>query len=59
MTGSGTLQRRDNDAVEESRYQMINDIATAQTIQDYETMDQLLEEYYKRDFLNSRLFELK
>nr|WP_300869918.1 DUF5717 family protein [uncultured Acetatifactor sp.] len=59
VTGSGTLQRRDNDAVEESRYQMINDIATAQTIQDYETMDQLLEEYYKRDFLNSRLFELK
>ena len=44
VTGSGTLQRRDNDAVEESRYQMINDIATAQTIQDYETMDQLLEE---------------
>ncbi|MCI9337423.1 MAG: hypothetical protein HFH93_07780 [Lachnospiraceae bacterium] len=59
VTGSGTLQRLDNDAEEESRYQMINDIAMAQTMQDYDTMDQLLEEYYKKDFLSGRLFELK
>lgn len=59
ITGSGTIQKSDRRAEEDSRYQLINDIATARAMQDYDTMDELLEEYYKKDFLNSRLFELK
>lgn len=59
VTGSGTLPRRDQTAGEDSRYQMINDIATAQSMQEYDTMDELMEEYYKKDFLNSRLFAIR
>ena len=55
VTGSGTLPRRDGDGGEDSRYQLIDDIVTADTMQDYDTMDQLLEEYYRKDFLNGRL----
>lgn len=59
VTGSGTLPRRDGDGGEDSRYQLIDDIVTADTMQDYDTMDQLLEEYYRKDFLNGRLFTVK
>ena len=59
VTGSGTLLRSDNGLEDESRYRLIDDIVTAEAMQDYDTMDELLEEYYKKDFLSSRLFELK
>lgn len=49
----------DDSGGEEGRYQLINDIALAKSLQDYDTMDELLEEYYKKDFLNSRLFGLR
>ena len=51
--------RSDNGLEDESRYRLIDDIVTAEAMQDYDTMDELLEEYYKKDFLSSRLFELK
>ena len=57
VTESGTIQRGDDSG--EGRYQLINDIALAKSLQDYDTMDELLEEYYKKDFLNSRLFGLR
>nr|WP_302111319.1 DUF5717 family protein [uncultured Acetatifactor sp.] len=59
VTESGTIQRGDDSGGEEGRYQLINDIALAKSLQDYDTMDELLEEYYKKDFLNSRLFGLR
>lgn len=60
LTESGTLQKSDirgNEA--ESRYHLVNDIVISKTLEDFDTMDHLLEEYYRREFLNGRLFELK
>lgn len=54
----GYLQRAE-DAAESSRFKLINDIVSANNRRDYEKMDSLLEKYYKKEFLNNRLFELK
>ena len=60
VTESGTIQKGDGaGGQEDSRYSLLNDIVMARSLQDCNTMDNLLEEYYKRDFLNSRLFALK
>lgn len=60
LTESGTLQKSDiRDSESDSRYHLVNDIVISKTLQDYDTMDNLLEEYYRKEFLNSRLFELK
>ena len=57
LTESNTIQRTDiaggND---EGRYNMLNDIAISKTMQDYETLDELLEEYYKKEYLVEGLF---
>ena len=42
-----------------NRFRLVNEIVAANEIGDYDKMDQLLERYYKREFLNSRLFTLK
>ena len=59
LTESGTLQKAEETEEEESRYRLINDIAMARSLQDFNTMDDLLEEYYRKEFLNGRLFSLK
>ena len=60
VTESRTIQKGDGAGEEEdSRYRLLNDIVMARSLQDYNTMDNLLEEYYRRDFLNSRLFVLR
>ena len=60
LTESGTLQKSDIRGIEsDSRYHLVNDIMISKTLEDYDTMDNLLEEYYKKEFLNSRLFELR
>ncbi len=60
LTESATIQKSEAGAAEEdSRYRLLNDIAMAGSLQDFDTMDDLLEEYYRRDFMNSRLFALK
>lgn len=60
LTESATVQKSDIAGNEEDgRYRLINDIVISKTLQDYDTMDDLLEEYYRKDFFNGRLFELK
>ncbi len=60
LTESGNLQKSDDRGDEEDgRYHLVNDIVISKKLQDYDTMDDLLEEYYKKEFMNSRLFELK
>lgn len=60
LTESGTLQKSDiRDSESDSRYHLVNDIVISKTLQDYDTMDNLLEEYYRKEFLNSRLFKLE
>lgn len=60
LTQSGTCQRSENHEAElAGRYSMINDIVISRSLQDYNTFDSLLEEYYKRDFFNQELFKLR
>lgn len=60
LTESGTLQKNDNHSEgRDSRYQLVNDIVISRNMQDMDTMDDLLEEYYRKDYLNGRLFRLK
>lgn len=59
-TVNGSVQKSDafRDAGE-SRYRMVNDIVRSSTLQDSDIMDDLLEEYYRKDYLGGRLFHLK
>lgn len=60
LTESGTLQKSDIRGGEsDSRYQLVNDIVISKTLEDFSTMDSLLEEYKKKEFLNGKLFELR
>lgn len=43
----------------ESKYDMLNDIIIAKTLEDYQTVDELLKEYLEREFLADKLFTLR
>lgn len=58
LTISGTLSRNDTDREQrESRYNLINDIAIGRMLNDDETMEHLLEEYYEQDYMVKELFQ--
>ncbi len=60
LTESGSLQRSDFlDEAKNSRYALINDMLISRNLQDYDTLDALLEEYGRREFFVSRLFQLR
>ncbi len=60
LTESGTLQKSDvNNEAANSKYEMINDMVISKSLQDYDTLDKLLEEYYRREFFNEQLFYLE
>lgn len=59
LTESGTLQMHDSSEGGDSRYRLVNDIVISRTLEDMDTMDDLLEEYYRKNYLNGRLFQLK
>ncbi len=58
LTVSGTLGRKENSdgTTQGGRFRLLNDIMIGKTLQDYDTVDQLLEEYYRKDFLVEKLF---
>lgn len=57
ITESGTLRKNDVGSESyDSRFGLLNDIMIAKNLQDYQTVDKLLEEYYRKDYLVSRLF---
>ena len=57
LTKSDTVQKSDiAKSGDDSRYSMLNDIAISKTMQDYETLDELLEEYYRKTYLVDNLF---
>ncbi len=60
LTESGSLQKSDimNDNPD-SKYEIVNDMMISMTLQDDDTLDHLLEEYYRREYLDHRLFTLK
>ncbi len=60
VTESDSVSRSDSLQEEsESRFALINDIVAAQALQDYQTADQLLMDYYKKEYVASRVFQLK
>ncbi len=60
LTESGNLQRSDirGDGAD-WRYEIINDVIISKTLEDYDTLDGLLDEYYRREYLNQNLFALQ
>ncbi|MCR4787122.1 MAG: DUF5717 family protein [Lachnospiraceae bacterium] len=59
LTESGTVTCSDMDHQNSaSKYGMINDIAIARTLGDYDTMEKLLEEYFRHEYLLSELFRM-
>ena len=58
MRESAVIQKSEVSAGnEDSKYQMINDIMLSRTMKDFTTMDQLLEEYFYKEYLNKWLFK--
>lgn len=57
VTESGLLTKNDiAQSLPGSRFNLINDIMIGEALHDYETVDHLLEEYYRRQFIVKKLF---
>ncbi len=57
---SGVLRKNDVlGPAEGSRFGLISDMLISNTLQDYDTFDKLYDEYYKKEFLNKKLFRLE
>ncbi len=57
VTESGTIQK--SDIVKDhltGRFSLINDVMIGETLQDYDTVDSLIEEYYRKRFICDKLF---
>lgn len=60
LTKSGTINKSDiGQESPESRFSMLNDIMIGRNLQDYDTVNHLLQEYYKRDFMVDKIFRLR
>ena len=59
LTESGNIQKSDIvNGNGGNRYDMINDMIISKTLQDYDTLDNLMDEYFRKDYLNQELFKL-
>ena len=60
VTQSGAISKSDSrdDVKCASRFSLLNDIMLGKTMQDYDTVDKLLVEYYKKDFMVDKLFTI-
>lgn len=60
LTESASVSKSDiMQEAKEDRFNLINDIVVSRTLQDYDTVDCLLEEYYKKKYITSRVFQLR
>lgn len=60
LTESASIHKSDiMQEEEENKFSLINDIVVGQTLQDYDTVNHLLEEYYRKEYLVSELFQLQ
>ena len=59
LTESGNIQESDivNDS-HGNRYELINDMVISKTLQDYDTLDKLMEDYFRKESWNKKLFRL-
>ena len=59
LTQSGRIQKEDNTEIAgQSRYQMIYEMSIGQTMEDYKTVDSLLEEYWKMEYISEQVFRI-
>lgn len=59
LTKSGTISKSDTGQDNfESRFSMLNDIMIGKNLQDYDTVDHLLQEYYLQDFMVDKIFRI-
>ncbi len=57
LTESGNIQKSDICKITtESRYSLLNDISIGKTLQDFETVDELLKEYMQLNYITECLF---
>ncbi len=60
LTESAEIQKSDIErSPDSSRYSMVNDIAIAQTLQDYDTIEDLMHEYGRMAYLTEKLFVVR
>lgn len=60
LTESGSVQVNDiPEPTQNHKFNLLNDIITAEGLEDYDTMDDLLEDYLYKEFLNRELFRLR
>ncbi len=60
LTESGSLQKSEAASeVDAGRFTLINDMLISKGLQDYDTLDDLLEEYYRKEYMNGELFRLR
>lgn len=60
LTESGTLSRNDTGGDQkESRYTMLNDISIGRNLHDYDTMENLLYEYFENEHVTEELFHIR
>ena len=59
LSESGALEKSDIVSTEcEKRYDILNDIVVSQTLQDYDTVDIMMEEYSKKAFIAEKMFTI-
>lgn len=59
LSESHSISKNDiDDNAPRGRYGMVNDICIGKTLHDYVTVDALLEDYYRRDYMVGRLFSV-
>ena len=57
LTESGTISKSDiGSERHDSRFELLNDVMIGKNLQDYDTVDKSLEEYYWKEFLVEKLF---
>lgn len=60
LTKSGTINKSDITQENfESRFTMLNDIMIGKTLHDYDTVDGLLREYYRQDYMADKIFRMR
>lgn len=59
LTESAAIQMSETGGLVESKYGMLNDLSISNTLQDYDTVDKLLEEYTYKEFLKNGLLGLQ
>ena len=60
LTESGDLQKSDiHGKNPDWRYEMINDILVSCVLEDFDTLDGLMDQYYRREYLGENLFALQ